>query len=459
MAESAPFQLAEPQRIHVVGAGGSGMSGIAKLLAQLGHRVTGSDLKPSTTLDALADSGVEVWVGHRPERLDEVDLLVASTAVPDADPELVAARALDLTVWRRPALLNALTAALPTVGITGTHGKTTSTAMAVSAVRGCGADPSFIVGGEITALNTGAHLGDRDLLILEADEAFGTFRHLHLDGLLVTNIEADHLDYYETVAGLEEAFAQVAESTDGPVLGCIDDPGVRRLAERTTVIGYGTSPGATWQMSAVEAGADAVSFHLDGPDVSLDVTVPQPGPHIARNAAGVIALLAERGLDAGCLAQGLAGFGGVRRRFEVKARRGGVTIIEDYAHHPTEVEVTIAAARLGTQGRLWVVFQPHRYTRTADLAPDFGAPLAAADRVIVTDIFSAGEAPQPGVSGRIVAEAVAASGGDVEYVARLGDVTTALAPQLAAGDTVVLMGAGDVASIWPTLAERAGGRE
>jgi UDP-N-acetylmuramate--alanine ligase len=170
----------------------------------------------------------------------------------------------------------------------------------------------------------------------------------------------------------------------------------------------------------------------------------------------VVALFSELGLDADCLAAGLAGFGGVRRRFEVKARTGGVTIIEDYAHHPTEVEVTITAARLGTEGRLWVVFQPHRYTRTADLAPDFGAPLAAADRVIVTDVFSAGEAPQPGVSGRIVAEAVAASGGSVEYVERLGDVAAKLTPQLSDGDTVVLMGAGDVASIWPALVDTVG---
>lgn len=456
MPEPAPFQLTEPRRIHIVGAGGAGMSGIAKLLAQLGHSVTGSDLKPSATLEALTDTGVEVWVGHRPERIAGVNLVVASTAVPDGDPELVAAASFDLEVWRRPALLNALTAQIPTIGITGTHGKTTSTAMAVSAVRACGADPSFIVGGEITALNTGAHLGELDLLILEADEAFGTFRHLHLTGLLVTNVEADHLDHYGTVAALEEAFAQVAESTEGPVLGCVDDPGVRRLAERTGVIGYGTSPDAAWHMSDLTASAHGVAFRLNGPDVGFDITVPQPGPHIARNAAGVVALFAELGFDAACLAEGLSGFGGVRRRFEVKARSGGVTIVEDYAHHPTEVDVTVAAARLATEGRLWVVFQPHRYTRTADLAPDFGAPLAAADHVIVTDVFSAGEAPQPGVSGRIVAEAVSASGGSVEYVPRLADVAPSLRPQLAEGDTVVLMGAGDVASIWPALVEGGG---
>ena len=458
MAEAAPFALSGSQRIHIVGVGGAGMSGIAKLLAQLGHRVTGSDLKPSSMLDSLSDTGVETWVGHDPERLSDADLVVASTAVPDSDPELQAARDTGLTVWRRPALLNALTSVMSTAGITGTHGKTTSSAMAVSAVRGCGSDPSFIVGGEITALNTGAHLGDRDLLILEADEAFGTFRHLHLSGLLVTNIEPDHLDYYGTVAGLEEAFAQVAAATDGPVLGCIDDPGVRRLAERTEIVGYGTSDQATWHMSKPATAAGRVSFRLDGPGAAVDVVVPQPGSHIARNAAGVIALFTELGFDPACLAEGLGGFGGVRRRFEVKARSGGVTVIEDFAHHPTEVAVTVEAAREETSGRLWVVFQPHRYTRTADLAPEFGKPLAEADRVIVTDVFAAGERPQPGVTGRLVAEAVAASGGTVEYIPHLADVPAALVPELEPGDTVVLMGAGDVAQIWPNLVEGRGSR-
>jgi UDP-N-acetylmuramate--alanine ligase len=290
-------------------------------------------------------------------------------------------------------------------------------------------------------------------LILEADEAFGTFRHLHLTGLLVTNIEADHLDHYGSVIALEEAFAQVADVTNGPVLGCVDDPGVRRLAERTSLIGYGTSPAATWRITDVASTASQVSFHLEGPDVSTGVIVPQPGPHIARNAAGVVALFGELGFDPDCLVTGLATFGGVRRRFEVKARSGGITILEDYAHHPTEVAVTLAAAREATDGRLWVVFQPHRYTRTANLAPAFGAPLSTADRVIVTDIYSAGEQPQPGVTGRIVAEAVAASGGRVDYVPRLGDVPAIVSPELEAGDTVVLMGAGDVARIWPMLVD------
>jgi len=456
MAERSTVAIDEIGSIHIVGVGGAGMSGLAKLLAQRGVRVTGSDLKPSDVLDSLSAVGVVTWIGHRPEMIEGIDVVVASSAVPDRDPELVAARRAGVPTVRRPALLRGLTAALPTIGFSGTHGKTTSTAMAVTALRACHRDPSFIVGGEIAELNTGAHLGDEHVLLLEADEAFGTFRHLHLDALGVTNIESDHLDYYRTVTAVEEAFAQVAGRTSGPIVGCIDDPGVRRLAERANVIGYGTSTGAAWCIADVHIG-ERPSFTLVGPELTRTVRLRQPGMHVIRNAAGVLALLGELGYDLDCAISGLGTFSGVRRRFEVKAKVAGVTIIDDYAHHPTEVASTIAAARTMTDGRVWVIFQPHRYTRTAALAPMFGAPLAEADRVIVTDIYGAGERPEPGVTGRLVAEAVRASGGDVTYVQRLADVPDLTARAFEPGDAVILMGAGDVATIWANLVERLEG--
>ena len=306
----------------------------------------------------------------------------------------------------------------------------------------------------MVAFNTGAHLGDPRLFVLEADEAFGTFRHLHLSGLLVNNIEADHLDHYGTIAQLEEAFAQVAQRTEGSVVACIDDPGVRRLAERTPVVGYGMSPEAPWRVENLLQGAGGVRFALVGPDgASVDVAVPRPGAHVALNAAGTLALLGELGYDVALAASGLASYAGVRRRYEIRARVGGVTIVDDYAHHPTEIAATVAAGRSTEGGRIWAVFQPHRYSRTADLAPEFGEPLAAADRVIVTDIYPAGEAPIPGVSGKIVAEAVAAADGDVEYIARLNDVPDHIGPRLERGDVVLLLGAGDVASIADLLVE------
>lgn len=446
------IDLGTPASIHIVGVAGAGMSALAKLLAQMGHTVTGSDVKPGRAMAALDDVGVTTWIGHRPGRMPAVDLVVASSAVPGGDPEVVAARAAGVPVWQRPRLLDAITRSMPAIGFAGTHGKTSSTAMAVTALRACGLDPSFIVGGEMVALNTGAHLGDPGLFLLESDEAYGTFRHLHHRGLLVTNIEADHLDHYGTVTALEDGFAQVADGVDGPVVACVDDAGVRRLAQRSSIIGYGVSPHAPWRIRDVVHGRWDVTFSLDGPAVSVRVTIPKPGLHTARNAAGVIALLAELGFDAEHAAEGLASYAGVRRRAEIRAVTNGVTIVDDYAHHPTEVEATIAAGRFG-DGRVLAVFQPHRYTRTADLAPEFGRPLAGADVTFVTDVFSAGEAPIPGVTGKIVAEAVAAAGGDVVYIPRLADVIGRIAAEARDGDLVLLLGAGDISSIADKLAE------
>jgi UDP-N-acetylmuramate--alanine ligase len=278
-----------------------------------------------------------------------------------------------------------------------------------------------------------------------------------LNGLIVTNIEADHLDYYKTLAALEEAFALVANRTNGPVVGCIDDPGVQRLAQRAEVITYGQTPGATWQLYDVAHGIGEISFRLEGRGYVVEVTAPRPGVHIALDAAGAIAFLAELGHDPHKSAAGIAEFGGVRRRFETRARIGGVTVVDDYAHHPTEVGATISAGRLGGWRRVWAVFQPHRYTRTAALGPAFGEPLATADRVIVTDVYSAGEAPQPGVTGRLVAEAVSAAGGDVEYIPSIRSVAEAIVPELAEGDVVLLLGAGDVNSIADEIAAGLGG--
>ena len=436
-----------PHRIHIVGAGGSGMSGLAKLLSQLGHTVSGSDLKPGRMLDSLRDVGVTTWLGHKPEEMMHVDLVVASSAVPDTDAELVAAREQGITIWRRPALLRALTANRRTFGFAGTHGKTTSTALAVTAARSMGLNPSFLVGGEMIGLNTGASVGTDDLFLLEADEAFGTFRHLDLDALLVTNIEADHLDHYGTVAALEDAFAQVAGRITGPKVVCVDDPGVRRLAQKVDVTTYGFVPDADWRITDLEHGNGTVTFSLEHSGSSTEVTLPKPGQHLASNAAGVLALIAEAGLDIAPAAAALSEFKGVRRRYEIAAIVDGITIVDDYAHHPTEVAATIAAASVGSSGKVLAVFQPHRYTRTADLAPGFGAPLALADQVVVSNIYAAGERPIIGVTGRLVSQAVEAAGGNVTFIPRLADIPDLLAASALPGDVILLLGAGDISSI------------
>ena len=445
--------LGSPRRVHVVGAGGSGMSGLAKLLSQMGHSVTGSDLKMSTTLAGLADLGIEVWAGSRPEAMSGVDLTVASSAIPESDPELVAARTDGIEVWERPRLLTELTARLPTIGATGTHGKTTSTAMLIAALRATGLDPSFVLGGELTDLRTSASLGADDLLVLEVDEAFGTFLDLSMRGLMVTTVEPDHLDYYHSFDRLEDAFVEVVRSVDGPVVVGIDDPGGRRLAERTRMPTYGTAPNADWRIVDINQREASISFTLLGSGQAHQVTVGRPGLHIARDAGGVLALLGELGYDLQTAGDGLGSFTGVRRRFEIRGRVSGVTMIDDYAHHPTEIVATLQAVRQGSWKTVWAVFQPHRYSRTLELHREFGGAFAGADQVVVTDIYAAGESPEPGVTGALVADAVTArTDANVHYVQHRADLAAFLAERVQTGDLVLTLGAGDITTLAGELA-------
>ncbi|MGZ8755631.1 MAG: UDP-N-acetylmuramate--L-alanine ligase [Acidimicrobiia bacterium] len=445
--------LGSPQRIHVIGAGGSGMSGLAKLLVQTGHSLSGSDLKMSTTLASLADLGVEVWAGSRPESMVGLDLVVVSSAIPAHDLEVIAARENGVEVWDRPRLLTALTARVPTIGATGTHGKTTSTAMMILALRATGLDPSFVVGGELTDLRSNASLGEDDLLVLEVDEAFGTFLDLTMKGLLVTNVEPDHLDYYHSLDRLEDAFVQVVRSVDGPVVVGIDDPGGRRLAERTGTATCGTAADADWRIVDIDQSATSIGFGLAARGETYQVTVGRPGLHIARDAGGVLALLGELGYDLGAATQGLRSFSGVRRRFEVRGRVAGVTMIDDYAHHPTEIAATLQAARQGSWRSIWAVFQPHRYSRTLELHREFGGAFGGADHVVVTDVYAAGETPEPGVTGALVADAITArTQADVHFVQHRIDLAEYLVDRVEAGDLVLTLGAGDITSLASELA-------
>lgn len=446
-------ELRDAQHIHIVGAGGAGMSAVAKLLHQMGHDVSGSDLKDSVHLENLRNLGMEVWTGSREDAAGDWDLLVASSAVPDVDAEVRAARSRGVPVWRRPQLLGALTAATPALGATGTHGKTTTTALMVAALRGIGEDPSFIVGGRLADLNTNAHLGNRDLLVLEADEAFGTFLELTMAGLIVTNVEAEHLDHYGTIYELEDAFAQVVRSVQGPAVLCGDDPGARRIAERTDRPTYGTGSHNRWQLAGLEQTRDRVTFSLSGTSAGqLSVALGQPARHWALNAAGALALLDETGHDVEAAAHALASYAGVRRRFERRGEIAGMTLVDDYAHHPTEVAATIRAARAVADSRLVAVFQPHLYSRTAEMHREFGLALAGADLVVVTDVFPAREAPVPGVTGRLVADAAASHGVTVEYVEHRVDLGERLAKLGREGDLVLTMGAGDITSLADELA-------
>ncbi len=429
------------------------MSGLAKLLSQLGHSVTGSDLRRGPAFDQLRDAGIDVWEGSEPDRVLAAGLVVASSAVPESDLEWTRAAELGIERWRRPELLDALTRAIRTVGATGTHGKTTSTAMMIACLRALDEDPSFLLGGILTDLRTNAHLGNRDLLVIEADEAFGTFQSLHLAGLTVTNVEEEHLDFYSTLYQLEDAFADVVRRTEGPVTVNGDDPGGKRLAERTSSLTYGMAADSDWVISDISASPTSTAFSLRSGQSTLPVSVSVPGVHNVYNAAGVLSLLGELGYDIGRASTALARFGGTRRRFEHRGTVSGVTMIDSYAHHPTEVAADLRAARQGDWSRIWAVFQPHLYSRTARFSREFGLALSAADQIVVTDVYAARETPMPGVTGGLVADACAAAlGGTVDYVSHRADLARFIAERVTPGDLVLTMGAGDITTVPDELA-------
>jgi UDP-N-acetylmuramate--alanine ligase len=445
-------------RIHIVGAGGSGMSALAKLLVGKGHAVSGSDLRDEPSLQALADLDIDVLTGHNPAAIAGAGLVVASSAVPEYDEELEAARELGIPVWRRPQLLAALTEEIPTIGATGTHGKTTTTALMITALKSMGLDPSFVVGGELLQLGTNGHHGVTDLLVLEADEAYRTFESLALRGLVVTNVEHEHVDHFESAEDLQASFVAVAAGVAGPVVACVDDPGAYEVARDVGAVTYGFSDEAVWQVGGMTTGPDGVGFDISGPAGSARLQLGQPGAHMARNATGAVALLVESGYELPAVAAGVSSFRGVGRRWEHKGTVGGVILYDDYAHHPTEVAAVIEAAAGIAPGRIWAVFQPHLYSRTERFSDEFGEALSLADVAVVTDVFGAREEPVPGVTGELVADAVRVAGGIAHYVPHRLELAGFLAPRVEQGDLVLSMGAGDITLLHSELAPILGTR-
>ncbi len=442
------LDLSEARRIHLIGIGGAGMSAIATVLSRMGHRVSGSDLRDSATLRRLAASGVEVHVGHDPEHLREAEVVAISSAVPVANPELRAARQRALPVYSRAQVLSAVVGERRCVAVAGTHGKTTTSSMLALILSDAGCSPSFILGGELAAFGTNAVLGMGEVFVVEADESDGTFLALDVDLALVTNLEADHLDHYGSFAALQASFQRFcADAGEGVI--CADDPRLRRVAPRTFWT-YGFSPGATLQLAQLRGGRSDVAFacYREGERLG-EVELPVPGAHNALNAAGAI-LAAERlGVSFARAREALARFGGVARRFEFRGERNGVTFVDDYAHLPGEVVATLAAARRGGFSRLVCIFQPHRYSRTAQLAADFADAFGEADVLVVTGIYAAGEAPLPGVSGQLVADAVRAAHprAEVHYLEGRESLVAFLRAHLRAGDCCLSLGAGDLTSL------------
>jgi len=450
-------ELRAGARVHLVGIGGAGMSALARVLLERGHPVTGSDLRGGPERLALQAMGATVALGHDPAQVQGVDLVVYSNAVPTSNVEVRRAFDLGVPVVKRPELLELLMAGSRRILIAGTHGKTTTTAMTTVALQAAGADPSFAVGGTLTDAGTSAHAGSGDVFVAEADEAFRSFLALTGDCCVVTNLELDHHDEYADLAALEAAFVEFLDrrADDGLTLLCADDRGALGLAGRVPgpLRTYGTGDEAQVRIVDVRAEPATTRFRLidDGVDLGPFV-VRVPGLHNVRNAAAAVAAARWTGADTDSLREGIASFGGAQRRFQRLGTAGGVTVVDDYAHHPTELRATIAAARqTEPAGRVVAAFQPHRYSRTAALGPEMGAALADADLVVVTDVYAAGEAPIPGVTGGLIADAARGAGAEVHRVDTAGDLPDVLVELVRPGDVVLTLGAGDITTAGPVL--------
>lgn len=454
MPEASPSpDLAGSRRIHAIGAGGAGISAIATVLAAMGHRVSGSDTALSPALEKLAALGVDVRVGHHPSLAATADVVVRSTAVPDDDPEVLAARRAGLTVWRRADVLSALCSLRRTAAVSGTHGKTTTSSMLAVTLRDLGRHPSLIVGGNIAGIGSGAVWDpEGEWLVVEADESDGTFLELGSQASIVTSVEADHLEFYGDRAGLDAAFERFVAGTAGPVVLCADDPGAARLVSaRPDAVTYGAGPGAVARISSVSLGRAGSSFFLEVPHAAgrSEVRLAVPGRHNVLNAAGALALAVALGAAWPEAAAAVGSFRGVGRRFESRGEAAGVSFVDGYDHLPTEVKAAIATARAGGWERVVVVFQPHRYSRTEALWADFGSAFAGADVVVITGIYAAGETPRPGVTGRLVHDAIreATPGGELHYVEDLDAAADLLVGLLRPGDLCLTLGAGDVTEL------------
>ncbi|MFT7838251.1 UDP-N-acetylmuramate--L-alanine ligase [Saccharothrix sp. BKS2] len=504
------------ERVHLVGIGGAGMSGIARILLARGAQVSGSDAKDSRTVLALRAQGAAVAVGHDGSHLDQLPggptAVVVSTAIREDNPELVAARERGVAVLRRAEALAALMAGHRVACVAGTHGKTSTTSMLTVALQHCRMDPSFAIGGDLNESGANAHQGAGGVFVAEADESDGSFLFFSPSVAVVTNVEADHLDHHGTLEAYVGAFDSFLERIEpgGVLVACVDDPGASALAERAAKLGirvrpYGRAadgpgsarlvdhrpeeggglvrveltgvggdggPAAGVQAAGVQAvntravdaqdsdAQDSDAQDSDAPDVRVvDVRVAVPGEHMAGNAVAALLAALELGADQEGVLEGLAAFGGVRRRFEYKGRAAGVRVYDDYAHHPTEVAAQLTAARpLAGEGRLVVVFQPHLYSRTRLFADGFGAALALADEVVVLDVYGAREDPQPGVTGGLVAERVPLAAGKVHYEPSFDRVPALVAGLVGDGDVVVTMGAGDVTVLGPEIIGELDGR-
>jgi UDP-N-acetylmuramate--alanine ligase len=452
--------LSRHGRYHVVGAGGPGMSAIAQVLVEMGHDVTASDLRDTPVLDRLRAAGVTVWVGHDRRHVEGADAVTASSAVPARNLELIAAAEAGITVLSRAGMLAAICAQARSVAVAGTHGKTTTTSMLMLILAGAGWKPSFVIGGDVAEVGTGAHWSGGEWLVVEADESDGTHLELPLHGTILTNVEADHLDHYGTFDAIVAGFHTYLDGIGGPKVLCADDPVCASLA--TAVPGcvtYGTDQAARYRATGIEAIHGALRFQVEHAGVVLGtVDLPLRGRHNVLNACGAIAMAVELGVPFADAVEALARFGGVARRFDIRGTLRGATLVDDYAHLPTEIDAVLNAARTSGDGwsRLVAVFQPNRYNRMSVLSPAYRDAFVAADLVVLTDIYPSGTTPIPGVTGKLVVDAVLDAHPDahVVWLPKRDDLVEYLARTLRPGDVCISMGCGDVALLPDEVLER-----
>jgi UDP-N-acetylmuramate--alanine ligase len=454
-----PLDLSTPQRLHVVGVGGPGMSAIAIALAEMGHHVSGSDLRERPVLERVRAAGVDVHVGHDRRHVAGCAAVTASTAVPARNIELVEAAKTGIVVLTRAAMLSSICAQAKSLGVAGTHGKTSTTSMLMLILAAAGLRPSFIVGGDVTDMGTGAQWTGGEWLVVEADESDGTHLELPLFGTVLTNVEVDHLDFYGTeaaiVAGFDRYLAQIA----GPKVLCIDDPVCAELAERHGAITYGTSPAADYRAVDVHADHGSYVFTVVRSGTNLGtVDLPLRGIHNVRNALGALAMARAVGVEFDVAARALAKFGGVARRFDIRGVDGGAALVDDYAHLPSEISAVLSAARTSGDGwrRVVAVFQPNRFNRMAIMSPAYRDAFVDADLVVLTDIYASGTTPIPGVTGKLVVNAVldAHPMTRLAWMPRRGDLIEYLSRELRDGDVCISMGCGDIASLPDELQQR-----
>ena len=445
------------RRLHFVGIGGSGMSGIAEVLVNLGYPVSGSDLSTNEATRRLKRLGARVHRGHRAEYVRDADVVIVSSAVKQDNPEIVEARKLEVPIIPRAEMLAELMRLKYSVAVAGAHGKTSTTGMIAEVLTEGGLDPTVVIGGRIGKLRSGAKLGRGEILVAEADESDGSFLRMKPTIAVVTNIDREHLDHYADLGAIQDAFVWFLSRVPfyGVAVACVDDPNVRAILPRIDrkKIGYGLSSEADVSAADIEVkGFESTYVARRGGKKLGRIRLGVPGRHSVYNSLAAVAVGLELDVPFRRIAAALASFRGADRRLQLKGRAHGALIVDDYGHHPTEVVATLSAIREGFGARTVVVFQPHRYTRTQALLEEFGRAFFLADHVIITDVYAAGERPIDGVSGASVAEALVRHGHpSVVYERRLSEIAKRLRPSIVPGDVVLTLGAGDVWKVGEAL--------